>query len=93
LTSSLNINTVTDTLQYPNPVKDIITIEIEQELSPKIKIELFDNSGKLVKNFSLDEIMINNTSITLYMAFLSSGSYFLNISTDGFSKTYSFIKI
>jgi WD40 repeat protein len=93
LTSSLNINTVTDTLQYPNPVKDIITIELEQELSPQIKIELSDNSGKLVKNFSLDEIMINNTSITLYMAFLSSGSYFLNISTDGFSRTYPFVKL
>jgi WD40 repeat protein len=84
---------LSDTLQYPNPVKDIITIELEQELSPQIKIELFDNSGKLVKNFSFDEIMINNTSITLDMAFLSSGSYFVNISSDGFSKTYSFIKI
>jgi WD40 repeat protein len=84
---------LSDTLQYPNPVKDIITIELEQELSPQIKIELFDNSGKLVKNFSLDEIMINNTSITLYMAFLSSGSYFLNISTDGFSRTYPFVKL
>jgi WD40 repeat protein len=36
----LNINKeVSDTLQYPNPVKDIITIELEQELSPKIKID------------------------------------------------------
>jgi len=84
---------LSDTLQYPNPVKDIITIELEQELSPQIKIELFDNSGKLVKNFSLDEIMINNTSITLDMAFLSPGSYFLIISSDGFSKTYPFIKL
>jgi WD40 repeat protein len=84
---------VSDTLQYPNPVKDIITIELEQELSPQIKIELFDNSGKLVKNFSFDEIMINNTSITLDMAFLSPGSYFLIISSDGFSKTYPFLKL
>jgi WD40 repeat protein len=90
----LNVNKeASDTLQYPNPVKDIITIELEQELRPPIKIEIFDNSGKLVKNFSLDEIMINNTSITLDMAFLSPGSYFLIINTDGFSKTYSFIKI
>jgi WD40 repeat protein len=91
-TSGIETNNC-DTITYPNPVKDIITIELEQELSPQIKIELFDNSGKLVKNFSFDEIMINNTSITLDMAFLSSGSYFVNICSDGFSKTYSFIKI
>ena len=63
---------------YPNPTSDFVTIN---NLNPDTKsIQLFDLSGKLVKNYNTSDIKNN----TLSLSGLVSGNYIIKI--DNFSK-------
>jgi aminopeptidase YwaD len=59
---------------YPNPAKDIITIEFPQRAKPSFKIEINDMAGNLVLNAENQEKI--NTSA------LKSGVYMVTIKTD-----------
>ena len=58
---------------YPNPTKDVLQIEVSDNTEIE-SIELFNLSGKRVKSF-------NNSDRNLNISDLSSGAYFLRIST------------
>jgi hypothetical protein len=58
---------------FPNPAKDIVQIEVSKEIQFE-SIELFDISGKKLKTF-------NASCRNLNISGLSSGVYFLSIST------------
>ena len=58
---------------YPKPTKDVLQIEVSDNTEIE-SIELFDLGGKRVKTF-------NNSDRNLNISDLSSGTYFLRIST------------
>jgi len=58
---------------YPKPTKDVLQIEVSDNTEIE-SIELFDLGGKKVKTF-------NNSDRNLNISDLSSGTYFLRIST------------
>jgi hypothetical protein len=74
-----DLNTVnSEVLIYPNPTSDFVSIN---NLNPVTKsIQLFDLSGKLVKNYNTSDIKNN----TLSLSGLVSGNYIIKI--DNFSK-------
>ena len=68
---------------YPNPAKNIITIESNQNF----EIEIFSIEGQKIKSFKL---MNNKTDIDVLD--LASGVYIINAMTDKGIVTYKFIK-
>jgi hypothetical protein len=66
---------------YPNPLKDQATIEITTEQKTDVSIELYDVIGRQVKR-----LKVENTEWVLTMPMsmndLSSGTYFLKISSN-----------
>ena len=68
---------------YPNPAKNIITIESKQNL----EIEIFSIEGQKIKSFKL----INNKT-DIDVLDLASGVYILNALTDKGIVTHKFIK-
>jgi uncharacterized protein (TIGR02145 family) len=71
------------TIIYPNPAKNVITIESKQN----IEIEIYSIEGKKIKSFKL----INNKT-DIDVLDLASGVYILNALTDKGIVTHKFIK-
>ncbi|WP_169312081.1 T9SS-dependent choice-of-anchor J family protein [Fluviicola taffensis] len=70
---------------YPNPVTDFVTIQSEKFVIEKI--QLIDNSGKIVS-----ENKVGTTSSTIETAHLSKGTYQLVIKTSNQTFTTALIK-
>lgn len=84
--SSLTIEdeTLTDMVIYPNPVDDVLTIETSASLTDKIAT-VFDINGKRVISHKLN-------SNTLDVSYLQSGIYFLRLEYKGKTMKRKFIK-
>jgi hypothetical protein len=82
-TNSISENKEINLTFYPNPAKNIITIESNQNL----EIEIFSIEGQKIKSFKL---MNNKTDIDVLD--LASGVYILNALTDKGIVTHKFIK-
>lgn len=81
-----NIGQSIDALQlsvnkaYPNPVKDVVTIELQSQNSGNIQMSLFNILGTEVKKWEPYLIQSGEQKIKLDLSFLKSGIYFLKIS-------------
>ena len=65
---------------YPNPVKDVVTIELQSQNSGNIQMSLFNILGTEVKKWEPYLIQSGEQKIKLDLSFLKSGIYFLKIS-------------
>jgi Secretion system C-terminal sorting domain len=75
---------------YPNPVGDILTIKPDLEIPKDHKIRIIDNKGKVI----IERIESgNNSDLQINVSMLSPGIYYVQISSPGFNKRLSFIKI
>jgi len=86
--NSLNINSSQNKLFsiYPNPAKDLITIQMKANQSSIAEVKIYDLVGKLV----LEPSIIQNT---LDVKSLSSGTYILTLkNSDGEKSSLKFIK-
>lgn len=68
-------NELITTLIYPNPAKNIVTIEVPQEVISSIQIS--DIKGSI-----LASEVVNKSKKALSISHLSSGMYFVNITTQ-----------
>lgn len=73
---------------YPNPAKNAITINFSLNYDAKVQIELFDITGKSIKNSLQQNVKTGNNSITIDINDLQNGIYLYSIS-DGTSKIFS----
>ena len=64
---------------YPNPANDVITIDLNDHNLDNLSIELYDVSGRLVKQSQLNA-SINNQTINV--GDLAEGSYYMRINAD-----------
>ncbi|OOV18173.1 right-handed parallel beta-helix repeat-containing protein [Flavobacterium sp. LM4] len=84
INSDLNVETIEDVNSdftfnyYPNPVKNILTIELDNEMAKGTLIELFDLSGKLIVTKT-----VNRQTENLSLENLPSGAYILTLTTNG----------
>lgn len=79
--SSLNTKSFEKELNisiYPNPVTNLLTIELEKELSKDLIIELYDVSGKLILSNkaegSLQTLNLKNLNTGVYLVKVSNGN-------------------
>lgn len=74
---------------YPNPVGDILHLNIDSHIQGNIELRLYDVNGKMVlaNNYST-----TNNSISVVVSQLASGVYFYEIKNDGIVISDKFIK-
>ena len=82
--ANLNELTNSNVKIYPNPTSDILTISSSNYLG-KYSIEMYDNTGKLVKEYSLSE---QETQISVNE--LSEGIYTIKLIRENYSQTTKF---
>ena len=90
-TGITTIETVTGLNLYPNPVKDVATIEYNLTSSSNVTISIIDYTGKVLNSTSVNSYQGNNT-VTLSTSNLTSGIYFARIISKNTVKTIKFIK-
>ena len=76
---------------YPNPFSDLLKVELNSKENSKVIIKLLDFSGKIIVQKEVETTTGNNL-INLETTNISSGMYFLNITSDDFIKTIKLVK-
>ena len=74
---------------YPNPATSLLNINGDLNVLSGASAQIFDISGKKVKDLSLN-FDANNTSVDV--STLQTGTYILSISKNGSKQSYKFIK-
>lgn len=78
-----NLTSISPTLKiYPCPAKSFSNIHYSLSADGKVKLNLYDISGRLVKTMVNEYQKPGNYSLTLNTKTLSSGVYFLYLQTD-----------
>ncbi len=72
---------------YPNPFNPSTTISYRLPVGSNVKLTLFDNLGRVVKNLLNEYQSVGVYKIDFDAAGLSSGNYYYQIITDGFVST------
>lgn len=82
----------TDWNLYPNPVQnDMLTVVFNNKITDRYKIQITDNSGRIVKIVYDDKIKSGDNRLTFNTYNLINGQYYLNFSNNGHShKTLPF---
>ncbi|MCX6147593.1 MAG: T9SS type A sorting domain-containing protein [Candidatus Kapabacteria bacterium] len=75
---------------YPNPTNGIVNINLQSPILGVVKIQITNVNGNVLLNIS--DIIPQNNMISLNIAQLSIGTYFLNLSSNNFHQTYKLIK-
>jgi photosystem II stability/assembly factor-like uncharacterized protein len=84
LPASTNDNTITTFKAYPNPVKDILTIEGVDTIS---NVSIFNMLGQKVLN-----VNPNGNNANINMNSLNNGTYFAKVTINGATETMKIIK-
>lgn len=92
--NSINDITTEEIKIYPNPTRDIFTIEVDSDLlgANQMKLEIYNNLGQLIEvknNLNLD----NNSTTIISLSQYSSGSYNIKVFNNEFEKYFRVIKI
>ena len=80
------VNPLTTTRVFPNPAKDMMTVEINASQDAEATISVYNITGQNVMDMNVSvSTGINNRTINT--SELSSGVYFVTVNANGFSKT------
>ncbi len=88
---NINNNDLLDITFAPNPTKGEVIISFNQNINDNIQIELFNLSGKLIKERSLR--LNNENQILFNMDELAKGTYFVRITANNNSYGEKMIKL
>jgi hypothetical protein len=72
---------------YPNPVKDIVTIELQSEDSGDLQVSLINILGSEVKKWDNFYVNPGNQSLKIDLSQFKNGVYILRITKKGQTKT------
>jgi photosystem II stability/assembly factor-like uncharacterized protein len=76
----------------PNPVKDKLSVRIEFRESDHLRLELFDVSGRLIKELQKDNINSKGTKTYTFDFPYAKGTYFVSIHTNTGKQAIKFVK-
>ncbi len=76
---------------YPNPVENELNISTQLNVDQLIDVEIFDLSGRLIKQFNLEGLSGENTFL-INTQDLVSGIYFIEISSLESSTSFKLVK-
>ncbi len=89
---SIDDYSINNTQVYPNPVSDIVVIEIDNRESEHAQISVYDLIGKLIIEFPEEDLQQGANTFQYDMEFLSDGVYYLEIRIDMMRKLHKLIK-
>lgn len=89
--TGINLNNNAYFAVYPNPAKDVLYINTNENINEKVQFVLFDANGKLILNKEVEKIS-NNESVVFNIQSISTGTYFLEIKLKNTSKKIKFVK-
>lgn len=73
---------------YPNPVADLLTIEIDNKVEQSLSAKLIDINGKLIHTYALSD-GINSINLND----LNPGEYIVSVIINGKNKTWKLTKL
>lgn len=76
-------------LVYPNPVEDILNIDLKSLTSNTIEIAIYTEAGQLI---SVDTYPVESKIITFNTSNLVTGVYFLKLKNEHINKSFKLIK-
>ncbi len=76
---------------YPNPTVDKVQVQIGQDVTGQVSVELIDPSGRILKQFSLNKGDEQITQ-TVTLENLTSGLYFIRLKGNGVNEVKKVIK-
>lgn len=76
-------NTISKVMVFPNPVKDFTTFNITTAEKGNTKINIYDQSARLVKIIEKNNLPIGKNSISTDLSSLEKGVYTFNIEHNG----------
>ena len=75
--------TIENVSLYPNPVNDLISIELNMKSKTNVTINLLDVSGKLIREIANEEASSGSHKINSNLSGIPSGVYTVQILSDG----------
>jgi len=87
----INNNTELTSTNYPNPFKNATTISYVLPESGKVKVDVYNNMGVLVKTL-VDEMQVSGVQNVIFDSKVEPGVYMYNITVKGESNNYSTVK-
>lgn len=84
-----DISNVNDIVLSPNPVNDILRINLQGQMA-KSKVEIYDANGQIV--LSRENGIVNDGEIEFNLVELPSGIYFIQLRSNGNTYSKKFIK-
>lgn len=82
---------LTNSVIYPNPAKDVINVNLNEKVSGKITLNIYDAQGRLLQTKSIDK-NISRAQESFNIKTLSPGLYTLQIMTTTEKTNLKFIK-
>jgi len=77
---------------YPNPVGDVLSIQVNIDNKSSVKVVIYDELGRQVENIFTKELYTDNNIIDLDVNNYKSGIYFISLNIDNQTFTKQFIK-
>ncbi|MFN4247431.1 MAG: T9SS type A sorting domain-containing protein [Flavipsychrobacter sp.] len=87
-TSVQTVRQVVEAKAYPNPVKEVLNIEVKVPQSMALQVQLVDNAGRVLYNNNLKKYNRGIVTINVNMVGYAAGIYYYRI-TDETGKTVS----
>lgn len=78
---------------YPNPVADVLFLELNANHATPISWNLLGADGQLIKSESMQTIQQGNHVVRIPLTGIKPGCYFVQIRTDEGSRVLRFVKI
>jgi len=77
---------------YPNPVRDILKIQVMIDTMSLVKVKIYDDLGRQVADVFTKVLYPDNNNIDINIKNYKSGIYFLSLNIENHSFTKQFIK-
>ncbi|MDY0102326.1 MAG: T9SS type A sorting domain-containing protein [Lentimicrobium sp.] len=90
--TSFQKNSETLTL-YPNPMKDLTTVEFNLNTPNNATIQVIDNTGSVILSFNYSNLSAGKQSIQLETSSLKPGLYLIRLLTPDFESNIKTIKV
>jgi len=81
-----------DVIVTPNPFKDEVSIQFTLKESQKVNYQVYDITGKLLKNTTLDGISGDNTFNINFDNFRFSNNYIIRIESNEFTQAQKLVR-
>ncbi len=89
---ALNLNSVAGWKFYPNPVKNVATVELNLNTASKVNVQVISRDGKVVLNADKGVLTSGKQQVFVNTQNLSSGTYIVRVMAGNKTYTQLFIK-